>query len=81
MTNERPLQETPEDGLAIPSISVASLAEPLSAIAFWLAIAIPVLYIPFLTTGIHGLRELGLFLGVFGIHILALYTGRSYRRE
>lgn len=81
MPNEQQIQDTPDDGLPRPSISAESLAEPFSAIAFWLAIAVPVLYIPFLTTGINSLRELGLFLGVFGLHLAALYTGQSYRRE
>jgi hypothetical protein len=80
MSNERPLHDNPDEDLLRPSVSLESLANPLSAIAFWLAIAIPVLYIPFLTTGINSLGELGLFLGVFGLHLAALYTGRSYRR-
>ena len=78
MSNRQSLP-TPTDGF--PDVSVGSLANPLSAVAFWLAIALPVLYIPLLTTGIHGLEELTLFLGVFGLHLLALVAGRSYRRE
>jgi hypothetical protein len=81
MSNNQPLQDTHEEGVSVPPISVESLTGPLSAVAFWLAIAIPLLYVPFLTTGINGLRELGLFLGVFGLHLVALYTGRSYHRE
>jgi hypothetical protein len=81
VSNEPSLQDQPEDGLLVPPVSAESLARPLSAIAFWLAIALPVLYVPFLTTGINGLRELGLFLGVFGLHLTALYAGRTYRRE
>jgi len=81
MPNRQPLQDTTEDGLPRPTISIESLANPLSAIAFWLAIALPVLYVPLLTTGIDGLGELGLFLSVFALHLLALFGGRSYGRE
>ena len=81
MSNEQSLQDAPEEGLPRPSISIESLTDPFSAIAFWLAITIPVLYVPFLATGINGLDELGLFLGVFGLHLGTLYAGRSYRRD
>ena len=81
VSNNQPLQDAPDGGLRLPAISLESLAEPLSAIAFWLAIALPVLYIPFVTTGINGVRQLSLFLAVFGLHVTALYTGHSYRTE
>lgn len=62
-------------------ISMRSLAEPLSAIAFWLAIALPALYVPLIATGIEGTNGLALFFGIFSLHILSLYLGRAYLQE
>ena len=80
MSNRNPLHDATDDWLR-PSITVETIATPLSALAFWAAIAIPVMYVPLLATGIDGVAELGLFFGLFGLHLLALFAGRSYRRE
>jgi hypothetical protein len=57
---------------------VSSLSEPLSAVAFWSAIALPLLYVPLLAAGLATTQDLLLFLGLFGIHVIALFGGRSY---
>lgn len=49
-------------------------------IAFWVAIGLPLLYIPLFLSGIANLSELLLFLGLFGLHVLALIRGNGYRR-
>lgn len=51
---------------------------PLSALSFWVAIALPALYLPLLATGIDGPDGLLLFLGLLGLHVLALVGGRGY---
>lgn len=51
---------------------------PLAALAFWAAIAIPVLYLPLLLSGIESRTGLGLFLGLVGVHLLTLIGGRNY---
>ena len=52
---------------------------PLSALAFWAAIALPALYIPLLVAGLESTGDLSVFLGLFGLHLLALFGGRSHR--
>jgi|GEM_PF-5484533 len=48
----------------------------LSTLAFWSAIALPALYLPLLGNGIETVDRLGLFLGLIGLHVLALVAGR-----
>ena len=57
---------------------VAALGAPLSAVAFWCAVGLPVLYVPLLVTGLDAPRDLALFLGLLGLHLVALVAGRSY---
>lgn len=54
------------------------LPEPVSALSFWSAIALPAFYLPLLAAGIESVRGLGLFLGLFGLHVVALVIGRHY---
>lgn len=55
------------------------IRRPVSAISFWGAIALPLLYLPLFYVGIDTTDELVAFLGLFGVHILALVGGRHYR--
>lgn len=57
---------------------VGDLTEPLSALAFWSAIALPLLYVPLLAAGLGTTQDLLLFLGLFALHLGALAGGRSY---
>lgn len=54
---------------------------PLSALSFWLAIALPAIYLPLLITGLSTVPDLVTFLGLFALHVVALVGGRSYRRD
>lgn len=63
-----------------PTLPIRSLATPISALAFWLAIALPALYLPLLFTGLTTVPDLLTFLGLVGVHLAALVGGRSYRR-
>jgi hypothetical protein len=54
------------------------LSEPLSAVAFWSAIALPLLYVPLLAAGLGSIQDLLLFLGLFAIHLVALFAGRTH---
>lgn len=58
----------------------ASIAAPLSMLAFWAAIALPVVYLPLLAAGIDTVSGLALFLGLLGLHALALAAGRGHAR-
>lgn len=62
-------------------LPVGSIAAPLSALSFWLAIALPALYLPLLFTGLSTVPDLLTFFGLFGLHLVALVGGRSYGRD
>lgn len=64
-----------------PALPAWSLSTPLSALSFWLAIALPAVYLPLLITGLSTVPDLVSFLGLFGLHLAALFGGRSYRRS
>lgn len=49
-------------------------------LSYWIAIVLPLLYLPLLLARIETTGELLLFLGIFGLHVLALIGGRSHRR-
>ena len=53
-----------------------AVVDSFSTLAFWSAIALPALYLPLLANGIETVDRLGLFLGLFGFHLLALVGGR-----
>ena len=57
---------------------VGDLSRPLSAVAFWSAIALPLLYVPLLAAGLGTTQDLLLFLGLFALHLVALFGGRTH---
>jgi hypothetical protein len=48
---------------------------------YWSAVLLPVIYIPLLLTRLHTTQDLLLFLALFGLHVIALFGGRTHRRE
>lgn len=64
-------------GSRLPGFPTLWISEPLTAIAFWMAILLPALYVPMLVNGITSRAGLGLFLGLFGVHIVMLLAGRA----
>jgi hypothetical protein len=65
-------------GRSLPDLPIGHLAAPLSTLSFWVAIALPVFYLPLLLAGIDDVGDLGLFFGLFGLHVLALILGHPY---
>lgn len=55
------------------------LEAPVKAIGFWAAMWLPVSYLSLLASGIDSQAGLGLFLGLFGLHVIALVLGHGYR--
>lgn len=49
-------------------------------LSFWGAVAMPMLYLPLLATGLDTPSGLARFLALFVIHGLALLGGRNHRR-
>ncbi|WP_226480297.1 hypothetical protein [Natrinema amylolyticum] len=56
------------------------LASPIRAAGFWAAIAMPVLYLPLLATGLSSSLDGGLFIGLLVGNLVALYVGHAHRR-
>ena len=55
-----------------------TIAGLVSTLSFWAAILLPVLYLPLLAAGIDSVSGLAVFLGLFGLHLLALLGGRGH---
>ena len=68
---------TPPVGRSGPVLP-SRLAEPLSTVSFWAAIALPACYLSLLASGIETTDGLALFLGLLGLHVLALLGGRAH---
>lgn len=64
-------------GMAVLPV-VRRLRAGLTALAFWIAIALPVFYLPVLVTNLESTSLLTGFIALFGIHVLALLAGRNY---
>ena len=62
----------------LDALAPSHVPELLSTLAFWGAIALPVVYLPLLVAGIDTPARLALFLGLFGLHVLALVGGRAH---
>lgn len=50
------------------------------AAGFWLAIAIPFLYLPLLYGGLAGPRDVIAFCGLLFLNVVALVVGHGHRR-
>lgn len=48
-------------------------------VSFWLAIWMPMLYVPFLLSGIDTSSELLTFLVLLVLHLFVLFVGRSHQ--
>lgn len=58
------------------------LVGPLQFVAFWMAIALPFLYVPLLIeTQLQTTAEAATFLALLGLNVLALLVGHSHQRE
>jgi hypothetical protein len=55
------------------------VAAPLRFVGFWLAVALPFLYLPLLVGGLSG-SQLEVFVGLLGLNVLALLFGHGYGR-
>lgn len=51
----------------------------LRASAFWLAVALPFLYVPLLAEGVSTDGELGALAVLLVVNVLALYAGHDYQ--
>jgi len=66
------------DALA-PRLSKLVLA-PVRALSFWLAVVLPVAYLPLLATGFGSVGTVVTFATLVAVHVCTLVVGRSYSR-
>ena len=59
--------------------SLAVVAAPLRFVAFWLAVALPFLYVPLLAAGLDGARPT-VFVGLLVVNAVALVLGHDHGR-
>lgn len=71
----RPL---PHWGWTVPGRQ--TLAQGVRALGFWLAVAIPLLYVPLLVGGFAGRSKVVAFVGLLALNVVALVVGHDYRR-
>lgn len=50
-----------------------------SAVSFWSAIVLPLIYLTLLATGIDSPSKFRWFLGLVGLHVITLIVGHSFR--
>ena len=55
-----------------------SLGSTVTAIAFWLATVLPILYLPVILAGLDSVTRLGLFVSLLAINVVALVVGHDY---
>lgn len=56
------------------------LRSTLTTLGFWVAVVLPVCYLPLLVTNLETTSRSMAILALFGIHVLALVVGRDYHR-
>jgi hypothetical protein len=54
------------------------LPRSVTAVGFWLGTLLPLVYLPVVVAGIDSIRRLSLFVGLLGIHAIALVVGHDY---
>ena len=69
--------ESPPETLPQP---VAYLAIPVRFVAFWIAVALPFLYLPLLVGGLQG-SEPAVFAALLAVNLVALVVGHGYRAD
>ncbi|KTG30885.1 hypothetical protein AUR66_05770 [Haloferax profundi] len=70
------------DSIALDFAStVGRLAyQPIEAVAFWSAVALPIAYLPLLANGLTS-ADVPLFVGLLALHATALVLGRGHAQD
>lgn len=72
--------ESPHYRSAVGQI-VRRIESQVVMLLFWIAVLLPVVYLSLLVTPIQSSEKLVLFFVLFGLHLIALIGGHSYRRS
>ena len=82
------MSSSTNNGLRSSLQSVSSLSEaskhvlsPIRALAFWIAVALPFLYLPLLAVGLSSRARTGAFLALLLCNAAALLVGHEHMRE
>ncbi|SEW03654.1 hypothetical protein [Natrinema salifodinae] len=55
------------------------LTRSVTAVGFWIATVLPIVYVPVIAAGIDSMSRLSLFVGLLAINVLALVVGHDYQ--
>jgi hypothetical protein len=58
-----------------------SLLRPVRTLSFWVAIALPFLYLPLLATGLENTTVTTAFIALLVLNAVTLFVGHPHRRE
>jgi len=74
-------RSTEESSVALPGVGEHVLA-PVTAVAFWSAVALPFLHVPLLlATGLSSESTSTAFLVLLGLNVFALLVGHPHYRD
>jgi hypothetical protein len=73
-----PSLDTPVESVRATALRTA--AAPIRFVGFWAAVALPFLYLPLLYRGLES-NEVTVFVGLLGLHLLALVVGHNYNSD
>lgn len=58
-----------------------TLERPTKFVSFWIAIALPFVYLPLLTRGLGDPIVTATFFGLLALNVVALYVGHDYNQS
>ena len=73
-----PSLDTPVESVRATALRTA--AAHVRFVGFWAAVALPFLYVPLLWQGLES-NEVTVFVGLLGLHLLALVVGHNYNSD
>lgn len=76
-----PLGDDRTLGAVLEQFRKHPLTTPLEMVSFWLAVALPFLYLPLLVTGVGTDGEVLSVLVLVAANVVALLVGHGYRNE
>ena len=69
------------DGVSSVRKASKHVLSPVQALSFWVAVALPFLYIPLLATGLTSRPLIGAFLALLLCNAIALLVGHPHLRD
>ncbi|WP_054519804.1 hypothetical protein [Halanaeroarchaeum sulfurireducens] len=58
-----------------------TVLRPIEAVAFWMAVIMPFVYVPLLVTGVETSSEQIAVAALVAVHVVALVVGRRYQAD